>query len=444
MEINENPLARNFNAFSLLRFVLPSILMMIFMGLYTIVDTIFVARFVNTDALAAINIVCPVINLTVGLAGMLGAGGNAIISRKMGCGRSLEAKQNFTLLLLTGLVLGILLAGMGLLFIDPLLQSLGASDILFPYCKDYLTILLLLLPATILQCLFQNLFATAGKPGFGLALSLLAGTANILFDYLFIVVLQMKIAGAALGTGFGYLIPTIAGTMFFAKGNGSLSIIKPRWDFKMLAESCLNGSSEAAGQLANAITAFLFNIIMMNWLGEDGVAAITIMIYSQFLLNTLFFGYGIGVAPVIGFNYGNGNKTQLKNILRISVGFILMVSALVFLVSCLGGPMIAATFAQRGSNVFDITATGFSIFAFSFLFCGFNIFTSAMFTALSNGKVSAVLSFLRTLVFVTMGLLLLPKVFGITGIWLAIPLAEFVMVFLSAGCLLRYRKRYGY
>ncbi|WP_343209677.1 MATE family efflux transporter [Anaerolentibacter hominis] len=442
--MNENPLAKEFNVRSLLRFAAPTIFMMIFMGLYTIVDIIFVARYVNTDALAAINIVCPVINLTVGLAGMLGAGGSAVISRKMGSGRTLEAKQNFTLLLLAGLIIGMILAAGGLLFIKPLLDALGASGILFPYCKDYLTILLLLLPANILQCLFQNLFVTTGKPGFGLILSLLAGTANILFDYLFIVVLHMGISGAALGTGIGYLIPTAAGIVFFWKGKGTLSIVKPRWDFRMLSESCLNGSSELVGQLASAITAFLFNITMIKWLGEDGVASITIMIYSQFLLSTLFFGFGIGVAPVIGFNYGSGNHARLKIIFRISLGFIIVVSLAVFFTAFFGAPAIAAMFAKKNSQVYRITAEGFSIFAFSFLFCGLNIFTSAMFTALSNGRVSAVLSFLRTLGFVTMGILFLPRLLGVTGIWLAVPLAELIMVFLSAGCLLRYRKRYGY
>lgn len=441
--MKDNVLDQDFRTLALLKFAAPTILMMIFMGLYTIVDTIFVAQFVNTDALAAMNIVCPVINLTVGLGGMLAAGGNAIISRKMGSGRSMEAKQDFTLLLLAGFVLGIVLALAGILNMDWILYRLGASELLFPYCKEYLAVLLLFLPANILQCLFQNLFVTAGRPELGFALSLIAGTANILLDYLFIVPFNMGIRGAAFGTGIGFLIPTITGILFFARSKGALSIVKPKWDFKVITESCTNGSSEMVGQMASAITAFLFNITMIKLLGEDGVAAITIMIYSQFLLSTLFLGFGNGVAPIIGFNYGSGNYVRQRNILRISIIFILTVSLMVFLISWLGGSEITALFAKRGSSVYRITTEGFRIFAFGFLFCGFNIFTSAMFTALSNGKVSAVLSFLRTLGFITIGLLVLPKVWGVTGIWLAVPLAEFAMVFLSAGCLWRYRKQYS-
>lgn len=441
---NDNVLSQDFNTLTLLRFAAPTIFMMIFMGLYTIVDTIFVSRFVNTDALAAINIVCPVVNLTVGIGGMLAAGGNAIIARKMGCGKTREAKENFTLLLLVGLVLGIILAAAGLLYMEPMLFSLGASQRLLPYCKEYLTILCLFLPANILQSLFQNLFVTAGKPGLGLGLSLAAGQANILLDYIFMVPLNMGITGAALGTGIGYLIITVAGVWFFANSKGTLSIVKPKWDFSVLLESCFNGSSELVSQLASAITTFLFNITMIRWLGEGGVAAITIMIYSQFLLSTLFIGYGIGVAPVLGYNYGSKNLVRQKAVFRISMRFILVVSSMAFLASWFGGVAITTLFAAPGSEVYRIATEGFRIFSFAFLFCGINIFTSAMFTALSNGKTSAILSFLRTLGFVTIGLLLLPKLCGVIGIWLAVPLAEFIMVFFSAGCVFRYRKQYGY
>lgn len=433
-----NALSQDFHTASLLRFAAPSILMMLFMGLYTVVDTMFVARFVNTDALASLNIVCPVINLTVGLSAMLAAGGNAVISRKMGQGKQLEAKQDFTLLLLAGLALGILLTVCGFLWIDRLIGILGADGTLFPYCKEYLSILLLFLPANILQGLFQNLFVTAGRPALGFGWSFLAGMANILLDYLFMVPLQMGIRGAALGTGISYLIPAAAGILFFSKSRGTLCIVKPGWNFRMLLESCFNGSSEMVSQLAAAVTAFLFNRTMMSLLGEDGVAAITIIIYSQFLLNTLFLGYGIGAAPVIGYNHGSGNSDRQKTVFRISMRFIVTVSALVFLVSWLGGAQITALFAEKNSEVYRIAAEGFSIFSFSFLFCGFNIFASAMLTALSNGRVSAVLSFLRTLGFVLTGLLLLPEIWGVTGVWLAVPLAEFIMVFISTACLRRY------
>jgi len=409
--MDDNILDQEWSAGSLLRFAFPTITMMIFMGLYTIVDTIFVAQFVNTDALSAINIVCPIINSTVGLGTMIATGGNAIISRKMGAGRQREAKEDFTLLVITGAVAGFLILLGGIIWIDKIIYALGASGLLFPYCKGYLMTLLLFIPANVLQTLFSNLFATAGKPGLGFGLSVLAGTANLILDYIFIVPCGLGIRGAALGTGFGYLIPTAVGLVYFARSKGTLSFTKTKWKGAVIWESCFNGSSEMVSQLAAAVTTFLFNRTMMHLLGEDGVAAITIIIYSQFLLNTLYIGFSIGVAPIIGL---------------------------------FGGSRIVRLFAEETSEVYRIAADGFAIFSYSFLFCGLNSFTSAMFTALSNGKLSAVLSFLRTFGLLTGGILLLPRIWGITGVWLAVPVAEGIMAAVSAIFLAHYRKRSAY
>jgi len=442
--MNDNILDQNWSAGSLLRFAFPTIVMMIFMGLYTIVDTIFVAQFVNTDALSSINIVCPVINVTVGLGTMIATGGNAIVSRKMGAGENQEAKEDFTLLVITGAVIGFVILLGGTIWIDKLIYALGASDLLFPYCKDYLLVLFLFIPANVLQTLFSNLFVTAGKPGLGFGLSVLAGIANIILDYIFIVLCNLGIRGAALGTGFGYLIPTVAGLIYFAGRKGTLSFTKPKLKWGVIRESCFNGSSEMVSQLATAITTFLFNNTMMNLLGEDGVAAITIIIYSQFLLNTMYIGYSIGIAPIIGFNYGNGNSVQQKRVFHISMWFIAVASVLVFAISMFGGPYIVQLFTENTSEVYRIAANGFTIFSYSFLFCGLNNFTSAMFTALSNGKVSAALSFMRTFGLLAGGILLLPRIWGITGVWLAVPIAEGTMFVVSVLCLIHYKKRYSY
>ncbi|MCI8809888.1 MAG: MATE family efflux transporter [Oscillibacter sp.] len=442
--MNNPILNQNWSAGSLLRFAFPTIVMMIFMGLYTIVDTIFVAQFVNTEALSSINIVCPVINITVGLGTMIAAGGNAIISRKMGAGKIQEAKEDFTLLVITGAVIGFVIFLGGTIWIDSLIYTLGASDLLFPYCKDYLLVLLLFIPANVLQTLFSNLFVTAGKPGLGFGLSVLAGAANIALDYIFIVLCSLGIQGAALGTGFGYLIPAAAGLVYFTRNKGTLSFTGTTLKWAVIRESCFNGSSEMAGQLATAVTTFLFNSAMMNLLGENGVAAITIMIYSQFLLNTLYIGYSMGVAPVIGFYYGNGNNIQQKKVFHISIRFIAAASVLVFAISKFFGPYIVWLFAEDTSEVYCIAANGFPIFSYNFLFCGLNNYTSAMFTALSNGKVSAALSFVRTFGLLACGILLLPRIWGITGIWLAVPIAEGTMFLVSTFCLIYYQTRYSY
>ncbi len=442
--MSEHIFDQKWNAASLLRFAFPTIVMMVFMGLYTIVDTIFVARFVSTDALSAINIVCPVINLTVGLGTMIAAGGSAVVSRKMGAGLEQEAKEDFTLLILAAAGIGAAILICGTLWLNPILLALGASERLLPYCRDYLGLLLLFLPANVIQTVYANLFVTAGKPGLGFGLSVLAGLANILLDYVFIVLGGMEIRGAALGTGLGYLIPAAAGTVFFFRNRGALSFVKPRWRGALLTESCLNGSSEMVGQLAAALTTFLFNLTMMERLGEDGVAAVTIMIYSQFLLNTLFIGFSMGVAPVIGFHYGSGNRKQQRKILSICIRFLAAASLLIFALSISSGSLVVRMFTPDTSRVYEITAAGFPVFSVSFLFCGFNIFISALFTALSNGKVSAVLSFLRTFGLLCGGILLLPRLFGITGVWMAVPMAEGIMFFVSLGCLIYYRERYHY
>lgn len=434
-ETQRNPLANNFDAVSLIQFAFPSIVMMLFMGLYTIVDTIFVARFVDINALSSINIVCPVINIIVGLGTMLGAGGSAIVAKKMGSRKTDEARSNFTLIIITGIITGLVITVIGLLFLDELIWGLGASEILYPYCKDYLMIQLIFVVGNIMQVLYQNLFVTAGQPTLGLVLSVLAGIANIIFDYFFIVLLKMGIKGAALGTGIGYMIPTFIGTIFFLTGTSELHFCKPQMDTYVLLKSCSNGASEMVSQLSTAVTTFLFNATMMKLLGEDGVAAITVIIYSGFLLTSLYIGFSMGVAPIISYNYGSGDVKQLKKVVRICFCFIMTISVFVFLFSFFAGETIAKIFAENNKNVFEITKMGFTIFSFSFLFSGCNIFSSALFTALSNGKASAIISFLRTFGFIMIFLLVLPRFLKETGVWLAVPIAE-LLTFMLTICLI--------
>lgn len=420
----ENALAQSFRFGSLIRFALPTMIMMIFMGLYTIVDTIFVSRLVNTNALSALNIVCPVINLTVGLGTMLAAGGSAIVAAKMGQGREQEARQDFSFMILAGVVFGMLITLSGICFLDQIIYGLGANAILFPYCKQYLFVILIFTPASMLQVLFQNLIVTAGKPGFGMVLSVGAGIANVVLDYIFMGICKMGIKGSALGTGIGYLIPTFFGVQFFLKNHGTLRFSRPSFDWKMLAGSLANGSSEMVSQMASAVTTFLFNGTMMKRAGENGVAAITIMIYTQFFMTTLYIGFSMGVAPVLSYNYGRKNHERLKRTLRQGFLFIIGISACIFTLSMLFGVPFLKIFCTPESQVFAIASQGIRIFPFGFLFCGLNIFASAMFTALCNGKISALISFLRTFGFITVLLLTLPKFFGITGVWMAVPIAE--------------------
>lgn len=444
LENEENVLGQDFTIITLIQFALPTIIMMIFMGLYTIVDTIFVSRFVNTNALSAMNIVCPINNLIVGLGTMIATGGNAIVARKMGEGANKRACQDFSLLIMTGTILGIVITIFGVAFINQIILALGASELLFAYCKEYLIILLLFAPANIFQVLFQNLIITAGKPGLGLVLSLSAGGINVILDYLFIVILHMGIKGAALGTGIGYLFPTIIGILFFSQKRSSLYFCKPIYELKIIKESCTNGASEMVSQLAAAVTTFLFNITMMKILGEDGVAAVTIMIYTQFLLTTLYIGFSMGVAPIISYNFGGRNIKKLRKVMKICLLFISFISVCIFVVTLTFNSLLIELFSPKGTPVYEVTENGFEIFSFSFLLSGFNIFSSSLFTALSNGKISAMISFLRTFCFILICLLILPKMIGVIGVWLAVPIAEFITMFVCIICIYKYRKQYQY
>ena len=438
MHDSPNALAQDFNLPSLLRFAAPTVVTMLFMGLYTITDTVFVARFAGADALSALNIVCPVINLIVGLGAMLATGSSAVIARQLGAGAGKKARQDLTLIVLAGAVSGICIALLGICNADRIIDALGASRRLFPYCKAYLIPLLLFTPASMLQVLFQSLIVAAGRPGLGMALSISAGLINIALDYILMAPLGLGIAGAALGTSFGYLVPAAIGLVFFLISNGPLRFCRPAWDLPMLVRSCLNGCSELVSQLAAAVTTFLFNAAMMRLLGESGVAAITILIYTQFLLTTFFIGFSMGVAPVISYRYGSGDYTRLKRLFRSCLLVISVSSLFIFLLSFGFGAPLVGLFSPPGTAVFEIARKGFAIFPFSFLFCGVNIFTSAFFTALSNGKVSAAISFLRTFCLLPLGLLTLPSLLQVTGVWLAVPLAELGALLVSCLCLRRF------
>lgn len=440
----ENALAHNFNGRSLMSFASPTIFMMIFFGLYTIADTIFVARGVNTDALSAINIVTPVVNLIVGLATMLGAGGSAIIARKMGNGNSNEARSNFTLIIVTTAGIGVLFAVIGLFFLDNLIITLGANTVLLPYCRDYLGVLLIFAPINMLQVVFASLFVTAGKPGLGMKLGILAGLTNALLDYIFIFVFSMGIKGAAYATGIGYCIPAMTGIIFFYRNRqGTLFFSSLKLDLQVLLESTFNGSSEMVGQLSMAVTTFLFNVAMMKLAGENGVAAITIMIYSQFLLTTFFIGFSMGIAPVISYKYGNRNHQQLKEVIRISTRIIIIVSVVVTVFTLSFGSMLVKIFTPESSPVYTLARAGFFIFPLAFLFAGFNIFISAMFTALSNGALSALLSLFRSCL-IALGIIFLPGYLGINGVWISVPLAELLSLAVSLYLFSGNRRRYCY
>lgn len=437
-------LARKFNFFTLVKFATPSMLMMLVTSLYSIVDSIFVSRYVGTNALSAINIVYPVINVILAVAIMLASGGSAVIAKELGEGKQLLARQHLTLIFAVGMMLSVAIMVVGIVFINPILLTLGANKVLYDYCYDYLLIMLLFTPVNMLQLLLQNFFVTAGRPALGMASSLVGGIINVVLDFTFIAVLDMGIAGAALGTGIGYIFPCLVGIIFFIKGEHSLRLTKPIADFKMLLKSCSNGSSEMVTNLAIGLSTFLYNIVMLRLAGEDGVAAMTIVLYAQFLLGALGIGFSMGVAPVISYNYGAKNEKRLKSVFKICFIFIAILSVTAFVAAMLLASPIALIFTPKTTAVYGLSVTGMHLFAYSFLFAGFNIMASALFTALSNGKISAIISFMRTLVCTVISIVVFSALFGINGVWLATLAAEVMSICVSIYFVLKYRKKYNY
>lgn len=441
----DNTLAKKFSFGSLLWFAIPNVIMMTALSMYIIIDGMFISRLIGTTALSAANMVFPAISFEMALAIMLATGGSAVVARKLGQGKPEEARKNLSFLIAVEVLLGFLTALLGNLFIDNIILFLGASPAQFSLCKAYARILFAFAPAFFLQTAFQTFFVTAGKPGLGLIVTLLAGITNIILDYLFMETFQMGIAGAAIATGIGYCIPAIAGLVYFflAKRN-ILHFVKPEADWKLLFHSCLNGSSEMVTNLANAATTFLFNYTFLKYYGEDGVAAITIILYFQYIFTALYFGYSNGIAPIISFKYGSGDKGQLQGIFKNSMLFLAVSSIGANLFIRLAVQRAVTLFTPLYSKVYQITISGFSLYSLAFLIMGVGIFASAMFTAFSDGKTSAAISFSRTFIFLVGAILVLPLVFDETGLWLAVPAAEILGLLTAVCCLISKRKKYGY
>lgn len=437
-----NPLSQNFTWKKLIKFALPNIAMLIFISLYSVVDGLFVARFVNDIAIGSLNIVFPIQSLEMALAFMLATGASAIVAKQMGEQKNDEACQNFTLITGVAILLSLIFAIFGNLFIRDIMLMLGASELQLTQCCEYGFVILCFAPAYFLQHLFQVFFVTAGRPGLGLLVTLAAGLSNVILDYLFMGVFDFGIQGAAFATAFGYMIVAVTGLIFFVRNRkGTLYFQKPVWRAPVLLKSCTNGASEMVANLAVAITTFLFNYVFMKYFAEAGVSAISTVLYLQFIFTAIFFGFSGGVAPIISYKFGDQNRTELRDVIRKSLIFTLVTSLAMFVLSHLFIDEMLAWFVNPGTPVYQIALDGFPKFAPCFLFMGLSIFASAMFTALSDGKTSAIISFGRTFVFLAPAIILLPLIMDADGAWLAVSLAEFLGAAVSTFYLLKHRIR---
>ena len=440
-------LCEHFDYKKLLRFVFPSLAMMVFGSIYGIVDGLFVSNVVGKTPFAALNLIYPFIAVLSALGFMIGAGGNAIVSKTLGEGEKEKANQYFSMLIYISIVLGIVVGAIGISVIRPVSILLGAEgEEMIHNCVAYGSIILAGLPFFMLQNAFQIFFITAERPNYGFYTTVAAGCGNMFLDWLFIAVFEWGIEGAALATissqFIGALIPTV---YFLRKHNSSLLRLgKGPFVWKVFWKTCTNGSSEFVTNVSGNIVAMLYNFQLMRFVGEDGVAAYGVLLYANWIFIAILFGYATGAAPVIGYHFGAQNHGELKNLFRKSMVLMGIAGTALCVLTIVFADALAGIFVGYDPVLFEITKHAVLISAFSFLFVGFNIFASGFFTALNNGLVSAVVAFLRTVVFQVATVLILPEIWNIDGIWWSIVVSEILSLMVSGICLVKFRKRYHY
>lgn len=438
-------LSEHFNYKKLLRFTLPSIVMMIFTSIYSVVDGFFVSNFVGKTPFAAVNFIMPFLMILGAFGFMFGTGGSALISKTMGEGDNEKAKRIFSLLVYVSIGCGVVVAVLGIIFIRPVAALLGAEGVMLENCVLYGRIILAALPAFMLQYEFQSFFVTAEKPHLGLVVTVAAGVTNMVLDALLVAVFSLGLVGAAAATALSQCVGGLVPLVYFGcKNSSALRLTRTKFDGKVLFKTCTNGASELMSNISASIVGMLYNIQLIKYAGENGVAAYGVLMYVNFIFLAVFIGYSVGTAPIIGYNYGAGNHSELKNLLKRSLWIIGICSvAMVFAAEILARPL-ATMYVGYDIELFELTLRGFKIYSLAFLFAGMAIFGSSFFTALNNGLISALLSFLRTIVFEVSGVFLIPIIFGIDGIWMAIVVANGLAAVVTILFLLANRKRYHY
>ncbi len=438
-------LSDHFTYGKLFRFTLPSIAMMVFTSIYGVVDGYFVSNWVGKTPFAAVNFIMPVL-MILGAAGfMFGTGGSALVAKTLGEGDNEKANRNFSLFVYTSIICGIIIAVLGIIFLPTIAEILGAEGKLLENCVLYGRIILCALPAYMLQLEFQSFFITAEKPQLGLFVTVAAGVTNMVLDALLVAVFSFGLIGAALATAISQAVGGIIPLIYFLRPNTSLlRVSKTDFDKKALLKACTNGSSELMSNISMSLVGMLYNIQLMNYAGENGVAAYGVLMYVGFIFNSVFIGYSIGTAPVAGYHFGAGNSGELKSLLRKSLSVILICSVCMFAASEIFSGPLSEIFVGYDTDLFTLTRRGFFVYSFSFLFSGTAIYGSSFFTALNDGLTSALISFLRTLVFQVSAVFILPLIWGIDGIWISVVAAELMAVAVTVMFLIGKRKKYGY
>ncbi len=438
-------LSDHFTYRRLLRFTLPSIGTMIFTSIYGVVDGFFVSNYVGKTPFAAVNFIMPFLMILGGLGFMFGTGGSALVSKTMGEGDSQKANRIFSLLIYLSIGVGVVLTLLGFLLLRPIAAAMGAEGEMLENCLSYGWIILLATPAYMLQYEFQSFFITAERPQLGLFVTVLSGVSNMVLDWLFVAVFSWGLEGAAIATSFSQYLGAVVALVYFIRPNTSLLRLgKTEFDGKAVLKTCTNGSSELMSNISMSLVGMLYNIQLIRYAGENGVAAYGVLMYVNMIFLAIFIGYSVGTAPVVGFHYGAGNHEELRSLRRKSQVLIGLCSVAMLLASELLARPLSLMFVSYDQSLLDLTLRGFMIYSFSFLFSGVAIFGSSFFTALNNGLVSALISFLRTLVFQVAAVLIFPLIWKIDGVWISIVAAELMAAAVTVLFLFLLRKKYRY
>lgn len=438
-------LSEHFTGKKLLRFTLPSIVMMIFTSIYSVVDGFFVSNYVGKTPFAAVNFIMPFLMILGAVGFMFGTGGSALISKTMGLGDNEKANRLFSLFVYTTSICGVIIAVLGIIFIRPIATFLGAEGEMLENCILYGIIILCALPFYMLQFEFQSFFATAEKPNLGLVVTLAAGLTNIILDALFVAIFRWNLVGAALATALSQVVGGFIPIIYFIRKNDSrLRLIKTKFDGIALMRACTNGSSELMSNISSSIVGMLYNAQLMKYAGEDGVAAYGVLMYVNMIFLAVFIGYSVGTAPITGYHYGADDHYELKSLLKKSSVIIGVTSVSMLVLAEILAYPLAKIFVGYDAELMELTLGGFRIFSFSFLFAGMSIFGSSFFTALNNGLISALISFLRALVFQVAAVLILPIFLKINGIWLSVATAEVMAMIITLVFIVKMKDKYHY
>ncbi len=403
------------------------------------------SNFLGTDALSAVSIAGPFLAIALAIGTMIATGGCALVSGRMGEGQMEKARQNFSFFMLFSVAISTLFCVLGILFRRPILYAMGADEALYHLCEAYAVPIFLLIPFAMVSIVLQIFFVAAGRPGLGFGLSIAGGVTNIVLDYVLLAVFPLGVAGAAYASAAGYFLQSVIGVVFFlVNRKGSLYFVRPKFDGRALGKACSNGMSEMVGMLAVTVTMIAMNVILMRLVGSDGVAAAAIILSAQTILSAGYAGYVQGIAPVVSYHFGAENLSELKRLTRAALKTVAGMSLLTFAIAFPLARPIALLFAENSAPVTEMAVRGTYIFAAAFLLMGFNLFASGFFTALNDGKTSAILSLFRTLISLILPLLILPRLWGVDGVWISMPVAEVLSILLSVFCFRRMRNKYHY